>query len=76
MTNAEKIRLMSDKELAELIVSGEWSAICPFCRYYCTGACKYDEEGNVVGDGETCVKGAMEWLQQEGVIKNADESIS
>lgn len=65
MTNAENIRSMSDRELAELIVSGKWSCICPFCRFYCTGQCKYDEEGNVVGDGETCVNGAMEWLQQQ-----------
>lgn len=69
MTNAEKIRSMSNRELAELIVSGEWSAICPFCRYYCTGACKYDEEGNVVGDGETCVKGAMEFLEAQATGK-------
>ena len=62
VTRAEKIRCMTDRELAELISSGEWSTICPYCRYYHTGQCKYDEEGNLVGDGETCVKGAMEWL--------------
>lgn len=65
MTNAEKIRSMTDKALAELIVSGEWSSICPFCGYEDTGQCKYDEEGNVVGDGETCVMGAIKWLQEE-----------
>lgn len=64
MTNADKIRSMTDRELAELIASGEWSCICPFCRYENTGQCKFDEEGNVVSDSETCVMGTMEWLQQ------------
>ena len=62
MTNAEKIRSMTDRELAELIVSGEWSAICPMCKYNHTGQCKFDEDGNEVGDGETCMMGALEWL--------------
>ncbi len=51
MTNAEKSRSMNDKELAELIASGEWSCICLFCRYEYTGQSKSDEEGNVVCDG-------------------------
>lgn len=62
MTNAEKIRSMADEELAKLIASGEWSCICVFCRYYGTSQCRYDEKGNRIGDGETCVTGAMEWL--------------
>lgn len=64
MAHAERIRHMTDRELAELITSGKWSAICPFCHYYGTGKCRYDEEGNDVGDGEICVVGAMEWLQE------------
>lgn len=63
MTNAEKIRSMSNRELAELIVSGEWSAICPFCRYYCTDDCKY------VSDNETCIKGVMEFLDAQATGK-------
>ena len=63
MTNADKIRSMSNQELAKLIISGEWSCICPFCNYQYTGLCRFDEEGNETGNKDTCEKGAMEFLE-------------
>lgn len=65
VTNADKIRRMSDEELAKLISSGEWSAICPFCSYYGTGMCRYDDDGNDTGSKELCERGALEFLQSE-----------
>ena len=64
-TNADRIRAMTDEELAEFISSGEWAAICPFCRYYGTGNCKYDEVGEEIGYQENCIGGIMKWLQSE-----------
>lgn len=61
MTNADKIRSMSDEELAELITSGEMSAICPFCNFYTTDDCYIENDGMV----KNCAKGILEWLQSE-----------
>lgn len=52
MTNADRIRAMSDKELAEFIPN--WSY---------TKACKCDEE-TFVGCNNECEKCVIEWLQQ------------
>lgn len=60
-TNADKIRSMSDEELAELITSGEWSCICPMCLYYETDICCF-ENGEVE---RNCVQGIMDWLKAE-----------
>lgn len=60
-TNAEKIKGMSVEELAELIASGEWSAICPFCKYYGTENCYVENEG----ESKKCAVGIKEWLESE-----------
>ena len=60
-TNADRIRSMSDEDLAELIASGELCAICPVCKYYCTEDCYFENEGT----SKNCSKGIMEWLQSE-----------
>ena len=44
-TNADRIRSMTDEELAELITSGELSAICPMCDFYGKDLC-YIENDN------------------------------
>lgn len=60
-TNADKIRSMSDEELAEFITSGEWSCICPMCLYFETEECYF--EGEKVKTN--CVQGIMDWLKAE-----------
>ena len=63
-TNADRIRNMSDEELAEYISSGEICAICPECEFYGKeGLCYLDDES-----GETennCSEGILKWLQSE-----------
>lgn len=61
MTNYEKIKGMSVEELAELIASGEWSAICPFCKYYGTENCCVENKGA----SKNCADGIKEWLESE-----------
>lgn len=61
MTNYEKIKGMSVEELAELMASGEWSAICPFCKYYGTENCYIENEGA----SKNCAEGIKEWLESE-----------
>lgn len=57
-TNADRIRKMSDEELAKLL------ADCSDCA-----SCYRDEPSNC-GTEETCVKAFLEWLRQTegGVI--------
>lgn len=61
MTNFERIKGMSVEELAELITSGEWSAICHFCKYYGSENCYIENEGA----SKNCVDGIKEWLESE-----------
>ena len=58
-TNADRIRSMSDKELAEYIFDlGNGSE-------YCYGHCAYQDDCATKGlDYDTCIKGVLAWLQQ------------
>ena len=60
-TNADRIRSMSDEEMADLIASGEICAICPFCKFYGTESCYIENDGT----NKNCSKGIMKWLQSE-----------
>ena len=60
-TNADRIRAMSDEELAELITSGELCAICPMCDFYGKDLC-YIENDNTE---KNFSKGILSWLQSE-----------
>ena len=59
ITNADRIRSMSDKELAEYIFDlGNGSE-------YCYGHCAYQDDCATKGlDHDTCIKGVINWLQQ------------
>lgn len=61
ISNYKKIKEMSVEELAELMVSGEWSAICPFCKYYGTENCYVENKGA----SKNCADGIKEWLESE-----------
>lgn len=61
LTNADRIRTMSDEELAHLITSGELCAVCPFCKYYGTDKCYLENEGA----DKNCGRGIIDWLQEE-----------
>lgn len=61
-TNADRIRNMTDEELAELISSGKWACICPMCEFYGTTDCAFDEDYGTE-DKKICAKGVMKWLQ-------------
>ena len=56
MTNAQKIRSMSDEELAEFLFNGD-------VEYCHAGLCK---------DGETCRICCLRWLQQPAEEANHD----
>ena len=58
-TNADRIRSMSDKELAEYIFDlGNGSE-------YCYGHCAYQDDCATKGlDHDTCIKGVIAWLKQ------------
>lgn len=66
MTNADKIRNMTDEELAKLIASGEWASICNMCSNYCVGGCVVVDEENP--RQEVCEQGTLLFLQSE--VKN------
>lgn len=52
-TNADRIRRMTDEELAEFLAYGiSWREICKVCGVDC------DDEGN-------CKSGVLKWLQRE-----------
>jgi hypothetical protein len=59
VTNADRIRSMSDKELAEYIFDlGNGSE-------YCYGHCAYQDDCATKGlDYDTCIKGVIDWLKQ------------
>lgn len=58
-TNADRIRAMSDEELAEYIFDlGNGSE-------YCYGHCVFQDNCTTRGlDNDTCIKGVIDWLQQ------------
>lgn len=55
-TNGDKIRAMTDEELADWLTDGH--DICDLCRF---GTCRPEFE---------CEKGVLEWLKQEGDTTN------
>ena len=58
--NADRIRSLSDEELAEYIFDlGNGSE-------YCYGHCAYQHNCTTRGlDHDTCIKGVLDWLQQK-----------
>ena len=59
VSNADRIRSTSDKELAEYIFAlGNGSE-------YCYGHCAYQDDCATKGlDYDTCIKGVIDWLKQ------------
>ena len=62
ITNADRIRAMSDEELAELLISADFCEGCEYCDK--VGICRYCEAhpDGVLADG--CKQAARKWLQQ------------
>lgn len=62
MTNAQKIRAMSDEELAELLISADFCEGCEYCDK--VGICRYFEAhpDGVLADG--CRQATRKWLHQ------------
>ena len=65
LTNADRIRAMSDEELAELLISADFCEGCEYCDK--VGICRYYEAhpDGVLADG--CKQAARKWLQQPAV---------
>lgn len=61
-TNADRIRAMSDEEMAELLISADFCEGCEYCDK--VGICRYYEAhpDGVLADG--CKQAARKWLQQ------------
>ena len=53
MTNAQKIRAMSDYELAQMLAVGKGTFDCFKCRKFIDGECSMK-----------CYEQCLEWLQQ------------
>ena len=62
VTNADRIRAMSDEELAELLISADFCGECEYCDK--VGLCRYYEAhpDGVLDDG--CKQAAINWLRQ------------
>lgn len=62
MTNADRIRTMSDEELAELLISADFCEECEYCDK--VWGCRYYEAhpDGVLNDG--CKQAAISWLRQ------------
>ena len=60
MTNAQKIRAMSDEELAKHLVDIGWDC------HFCTEHWRLDNEPLMCGKkcDEKCAEHCLEWLQQ------------
>lgn len=61
MTNADRIRAMTDEELAEFLV-GANPTNCLDCAFSCGWRCQPDRQD--YSDTEKCVEGKKRWLQQ------------
>lgn len=55
VTNADRVRAMTDEELAEMLGSG---CVCDICGYDDGGRC------SPPFDDSSCAKGILAWLQQ------------
>ena len=53
MTNADRIRKMSDYEMAQMLATGKWTFTCFKCRKFIDGECSMK-----------CYEQCLEWLQQ------------
>mgnify|MGYP006077296607 CR=1 FL=1 len=62
MTNADRIRAMSDEGLAELLISADFCGECEYCDK--VGLCRYYEANpdGILDDG--CKQAAISWLRQ------------
>ena len=59
VSNGDKIRSMSDEELAEFLFErGN-------CSEYCYGICAYQNECDEVQDEAYCIEQIVKWLNQE-----------
>ena len=52
-TNADRIRAMSDYELAQMLATGKWTFTCLKCMEFIDGECSMK-----------CDERCLEWLQQ------------
>jgi len=63
MTNADKIRSMTDRELAEWLEGNDDQ------DYFCTTRCPYFDDVfgcvNSNSASNSCLEGRLEWLKQE-----------
>ena len=68
-TNADRVRAMTDEELAELLCSADWCEHCDYLR----GDDTCEVMDNLLGDGPLlpyCVAACLNWLQQPAEGRN------
>lgn len=58
MTNGDRIRQMSDEELAEVLTRIRWDK-CSCCKYH------YIEDFNCVIERPSCIEGIKAYLESE-----------
>lgn len=67
MTNADRIRAMSDEELAEFLVTAN-PTNCIDCAFSCGWRCQPDRQD--YSDTEKCIEGKKRWLKQPAEVDN------
>lgn len=66
MTNADKIRSMTDKELSELF--GSWICDCDRNNFPCQEFCE-------MFDGKSCCERWLDWLKHEKLARYEDSGL-
>lgn len=64
LTNADRIRSMSDEELSDFINTTMTMTVCDFCVY--------DEKCTEYNNFPKCRKGVLEWLQKPVEVSSDD----
>ncbi len=62
LSNADRIRAMSDERLAELLISADFCGECEYCDK--VGLCRYYEANPDGISDDGCKQAAINWLKQ------------
>lgn len=71
MTNGDRIRSMTDDELADFLMSYE-SKVCAHCKYDDDIGCNFGDDGEVVCDKSYVHSVFTEWLSSESLSERSE----
>lgn len=61
MTNADRIRAMSDEELADIFLRADF---CKCCEHQKDGVCNYIYAYPIIPLYDGCIQAALKWMKQ------------